>query len=128
MLTISLTAGTTSNNVPVGFSEIINTNNNVRINNSNVEVLVPGIYEVVGVANVTSTAADDYGLAIYANNELIGIENVNLATGASESTTIPIYATVTIEQSTTSGYVELSIMPVGAPTIVGGILSFKRIN
>lgn len=128
MLLIDLTAGTTAANTAIPFTESINTNNNLNISNSNILVLIPGIYEVSGNATVTSTSADDYGLGIYANDELQGIESVNLATGASETTTIPVYGVINIKETPVLGYATINFMPVGAPTIVGGTISVKKIS
>lgn len=128
MLNVNLVAGNTTANTAVAITQAINTNNNLNISNNQIQVLNPGIYEIVGNATVTSSAADDYGLGVYANNELQGIESVNLATGASETTTIPIYAVVNIINTTVNGYATIAFMPVGAPVIVGGNISVKKVS
>lgn len=128
MLSIALTSGSTQSGTAVSFKNTLNTNNNLIIDGSSIKILIPGIYEIVGTATVTSTAGGNYGLGIYANDELQGNASVSLATGASETTTTPLYGLVSVEETPISGYATINIMPVGTPTIVGGVVSIKKIS
>lgn len=128
MLTFNLVASNTTANTAVAISQTINTNNNLNISNNQIQVKTPGYYEIIGNAIITSTAADEYGIGVYANNSSQGTASYNVATGASETTTIPIYSVVNIISTSESGYATIELMPVGTPTIVGGTISIKKIS
>lgn len=66
-------------------------------------------------------------MRVNVNGSVNGNPAINDATGASETTTVPIYSSFVIDKSNTSGYVTVSLTPVGAPTIVGGTVSVKKL-
>lgn len=128
MLQLQTVAGTTTANTPINISVVDNTNNNLKVSVNTVSVLIPGYYEVIGSVTVESTIAGDYGISVFANDELQGNPSIALATGASEEVTVPIYVIIEVTDTSVSGYATINLMPVGAPTIIGGTVSIKMIS
>jgi len=124
MIVVGLATGTTSTTA-IGLSEVLNTNSNVSLSGNTVSILIPGVYEIIGDATVTSTTSGETGLGVYVDGTS-SASGVFDATGASETNSIMVYDVIDVTNAT-SGYVAVTIMPVNAPTIVSGSVSIKKI-
>lgn len=126
MVSLKLTAGIATN--PLSFTVDVNTNSSLIVNGNSVQITIPGIYEVVGAVTAESSASGAYGLSVYANGSAYASPFINLAAAGDEETTIPVYAVVDIVENNVSGYATITFVPTGAPTIVSGTISIKRIQ
>lgn len=127
MIYTNLEVGLTATSTPIGIQVENETNKNIYVNNDIFYIKETGVYEICGTATVESTGTGNYGSAIYSESKQIANNFINEATASGELSTIPIYAVVEIIKSQSNGYAELSILPVGTPTIVSGTISIKRI-
>ena len=127
MISINLVSGTTTDSTPISFTLSEKSNEKIAISGNDLLIKEAGFYEITGMATVTSSETGDYGLAIYANDNLLGIQSINEATASGETSTIPLNAIANVTKTNTSGFATINIMPVSAPTIVSGIVSIKKI-
>lgn len=126
MIILNLSPGTTSTD-KVGFSIVLNTNNNIKENDSTIQFLEPGLYEINGIATITSTGSGNYGLKIQTNDEVDKMEAYNKASASDETTTIPLHCVIEVDRKLNGKIASVSIIPVGSPTIVSGNMSIVRI-
>ena len=128
MLTINFSSATsTTTGVPLIFTKGISTNNNLIIDGTSIEVHEPGLYEVVGSIDVSSSGAGTYGAAIYADDELQGIQSLKKASASGEVVTTPLYAVIDVKKGSDNKFVKITFLPLGEPVVTDGYVSIKKI-
>jgi len=127
MVIMQLATGTTTAATPISFSSAIKTNDDLIVNSDSVEVPIPGIYEVCGDVTLTSAGEGNYGVTVCADGADIGNKSINKASASGEISTVPVYGICKIERTSETGYVAITVVPVGTPTIGGSQVTIKRI-
>lgn len=130
MLYATLEGGTVS--TPMKFEVSLNTNTSIQVKDDDILLASPSVYEIQGTVTMASTAAGLYGLKINAEEDSLYLESnntfQNLAAASGEKTTIPIYTVVKVVAKDSSGMATFNLAPIGAPTVISGSFSVKRIN
>lgn len=127
MLTLNLTAvNSAASQLP--FTVKFNTNTNINVKNNSAQITTPGIYEIVGEVNATSTAQGDFGIYIFNNGDAYGNAYTAYAAATDLSYTIPIYTAIDVINSSSDDFVTLTFVPTGTPDIVNGTISIKKIS
>lgn len=127
MITLNVTAGTTTTNTPIGLSLGMNTNNKLELSNNSVVFKTPGIFEITGEVSLTNSSATATGISIYANGTAYGNQITYTAGSTTDNVIIPIYSVIEIDSSIINNYATVNFIPVGTPTIVNGLISIKEI-
>lgn len=128
MIALNLKPATAATN-SLAFDVAMRTNNNISVDGNDLVFEVPGLYEITGEVNFTTTTTSNTGIKIDTEDGNIGNPSVISAPSSGSTTaTIPIYAVVNVEPSSDSNFVRAYFVPVGSPTIVNGQISIKQIR
>lgn len=128
MIILNITPSNASNGTPIHFSVELNTNNGLLYKNNSIDVITPGLYEIIGEATLESSDGVSTGLMIYADNNIVGDAATFKASASGEIQTVPLYAVINAKATNVNTHVNVDIMPVGSPVIVGGTFSMKLIK
>lgn len=130
MIIVTLSSGATTAGSPIQLTAIKNTNPSIlglSEDGTGIEIYKPGVYKIVGDAVLTSTAASNYGLDIYADDTLI---NIMYATSeeSGERLTTPVVGVVEAKQSMDEGFVKIEFRAEATPTISNSYITVERVQ
>lgn len=120
------TALTAGQKVPLG-STSIQTNQEARLNNGNLEIRKAGTFEVLANIVFTATAAGDVTVQMQAGGVNIPGATATATATAGGTVTLPIQGTVQTRQSTPGATVPISWTVSTAGTLVSATASVKRV-
>lgn len=127
MIVLNLKSGSTTASTPIDVEVTRVTNNDITVEENLITFNRAGYYEIEGVVKASSTASGAYGILIDNDGTTLGIAYTNTASASGENTIIPVYNLIKVESTNDEAKAKISLLPVGAPGISGGIISIKSI-
>lgn len=128
MVVLNLFTGTVKDGSPLAINVTKMTNDKIKVNGNTLQLPIPGMYEVTGLATLTSTAEGNTGIGVYADGSLHGVASYFDATGVGDTDTIPVYDVLGVISSNVSGYVGITFESTGAPNVIGSVITIKQIQ
>ena len=120
------TALSANQKIPLG-SAVIQTNQEARLNNGNLEIRKAGTFEILANFVFTATAAGDVTVQMQAGGVNVPGATATATATAGGTVTLPVLGAVQTRQSTPGATVPISWTVSAAGTLVSATASVKRV-